>query len=126
MLHIQQEQFRLFELAQRERFLDECARVLLVDCPNPAKTGPDLREWLRLVIRQLSSIGFTHDGDYMHALRMLFRYQQEAWRGPMPEVIIDKLRSAHLTTEKKIEALEQLFIFGDNPNEIEYLGPRER
>lgn len=117
MLQIRREQFQFLELEQRDWFLDDCVRALRVDYPNAAKTGPDLRERVRLLIEQLCSIGFSYTGDCKYALQMVFRYQQEAWRGPMPKFIIDKLRSAHVTTEKKIEALEQLFIFGGNPNE---------
>lgn len=117
MLQIRREQFQLLELEQRNRFLDDCVRVLRVDYPNATTTGPDFRERVRLLIEQLSSVGFSYTGDCKYALQVLFRYQQEAWRGPMPEVIIDKLRSTHVTTEKKLEALEQLFIFKGNPYE---------
>lgn len=127
MLQIHPEQFRLLKLEQHERFLDDCERALRVDYPNAATTSPDLRERVRLLIEQLRGIGFSHAGDCKYALQLIFRYQQEAWRGPMPEVIIDKLRSANVTNEKKIEALEQLFIFGGQPEPaLQDLGLRER
>lgn len=104
------------------------AQVLQIDYPSAVVSEADMRKRVRLLIEQLSNIGFNNTGDYRYAVQMVFRYQQEAqWRGPMPEVIIDKLRSVHVTTEKKIEALEQLFIFGGEPDlAIEGIGLREQ
>lgn len=115
MLRISGEQFQFLEMAQRDRFVDDCVRALRADYPDAATSGPDLRERARLLIEQLSGLGFAHTGDCMYAVQLVFRYQQEHHRGPMPASIVAKLRSAHVTTEKKIEALEQLFIFGAHP-----------
>lgn len=115
MLQISREQLKMFEQVQRDAFLDGCLRVLQVDDPNLATSRPALPDEVRRLIAQLTGIGFTHSGDCEYALRLLFKYQQVAQSEPMPEAIVDKLRSVFVTTEKKIEALEQLFIFGRNP-----------
>lgn len=115
MLQISREQLKMFEQVQRDAFLDGCLRVLQLDRPGAAMSGPAMPEWVRQCVDQLAGLGFTCSGDCRYAARLVFKYQQETHRGPLPQAIMETLQSANATIEKKIEALEQLFVFGDPP-----------
>jgi hypothetical protein len=119
MINISKDQIEQLVAADRARFMEECLHSIRIEFPEIQDTWPDLRERVSTMIQRLIVMGFDHKGEYAFALNLILRYLLEG-RGPMPEIIIEKLNSVWVTSEKKIEALEQLFIFGAKPTTRTY------
>lgn len=119
MLQISRAQLNKLEGVQQARFIDDCCRMLKAEQRAAAATPHvDLRRIVVSMVEQLKGFGFVNTAETEYAVSLIYRYQQEPERGPVPAEISALMRSDRFSTEKKIEALEQLFIFGpQNPKE---------
>lgn len=113
MLQISSNQLQTFEGVQQKRFIDSCCANLVAEqSAAAAQTPVDLRKAVSSIVEQLKACGFSGVDETEYAVSLVFRYLHEPDRGPFPPDVAAKLRSERFSTNKKVEALEQLFIFG--------------
>jgi hypothetical protein len=103
---------RLGEL-QHARFVDECAKSVREKHPEESagESQDELVARVRSLVDRLRSLGFACDGDIAHAISLIVAFQYRPGKPAMPAAVAEQLRSPHVSVEKKIEALEQLFLF---------------
>jgi hypothetical protein len=103
---------RLGDLSQA-RFVDECARALRAR--HPAETQGESQDELlarvQALVDKLCGFGFLCTGDLAHAIELIVDFQYAPGKPAMPAAVAAQLRSPHVSVDKKIEALEQLFLF---------------
>ena len=112
MLHITSAQLATFAACQRQRFIAQCCAQVETEFPALAASTPDLSARIERLVSELEGFGFIGADETQYALSLLIRHNQQAEHQRMPEDIVARLRSRNVTVEKKIEALEQLSIFG--------------
>ena len=116
MLHITHSQFAAFATYQRQNFIAQCCARVGTECPELAASTPDLLARVNGLVAELEGMGFVGADETQHAVSLLFQYRWQSGSASIPEDIVARLRNANATTEKKLEALEQLIFFGGDPN----------
>lgn len=94
------------------RFVDGCVARLREQHPAAAAAEPALKDRVQQLVTQLRGQGFESTGETAYAVELVFRYLFQADKAPLPSDLSVKLQSPHVTVAKKIEALEQVFLFG--------------
>ncbi len=113
-MRISENQMASLAVAARKTFFRRCLASLRREYPTEADayTEPALAEHIATYIEHLEALGFSHTDPTERALLLLFSYQHKPNRHPMPDDLIQRLRDPYATEDKKLEALEQLAIFG--------------
>jgi hypothetical protein len=72
----------------------------------------ELLRRLRAIVDRLQTLGFEHTGDIERAAPLMYAIRYRAAPADMPDDLRASLSDPRSTTETKIEALEQLLMFG--------------
>jgi len=113
MLTISESQMARLGQAQLARFVDDCvqaARTQLAQ-ETEAEATESLRTRVRDLVARLQSVGFRDSSDIAQAIALILKFQFLPGKPAMPASLAAELRSPSVSVEKKIEALEQLFLF---------------
>lgn len=114
MLTITSAQFQMFADAQLQQFVSDCVRALRLALPVETADFDDARLHATTTsnVAELRKLGFENSGDITRALHILFLLQYGKGQPHMPAHLAARFRSPSTSVEKKLEALEQVFIFG--------------
>lgn len=117
MLSITAAQFQLFADHQLQQFISDSVCALRAALPDETAALDDARLLATTTnnVAELRKLGFDNSGDITRALRMLFLLQYGNGQPRMPAHLATRFRSPSTSVEKKLEALEQVFIFGAGP-----------
>ena len=113
MLTITTDQFKLFAEAKLTAFIRQNMQSLRLNYPSETSEldDPALSAYVLKTVEQLRSISFEYTGDISRALLMLFLLKYGTNQPGMPKDLVIKFRDPTTSIEKKLEALEQIFIF---------------
>jgi hypothetical protein len=113
-MQISERQMALLTEAVKATFVRRCIASLHREHPAEAAAYSEaaLKEHVVTRLQHLEDMGITYTDHMEQALLMLFSYQHRPNRPPIPEDLVARLRDPHATPEKKLEALEQMAIFG--------------
>jgi hypothetical protein len=113
MLTLSPDQLTRLGQFQTDRFVDACAKSLHERHPaeTEGETSADLRGRILALLPKLQAVGFECTGDIAHAIELILAFQLRPGKPAMPATLSAQLRDPHVSVEKKIEALEQLFLF---------------
>lgn len=114
MLTISKEQIRVMAEAQVVEFIRQSMISLRTGLPDETRRFDDdaLRNEVNDIVEQLRQIGFERMGDLRRALHMLFVLKHGVRRRVVPPHIAMQFRDPGASVQTRIEALEQVFIFG--------------
>lgn len=113
MLTFSAAQMALLAERQTARFVDDCAAVLRARHPaeTAGQSNAEMQTHVEALMTKLKTLGFGCAGDMAQAIQLIFAFHLKPGRPAMPASLTAQLRSRHVSVEKKIEALEQLFLF---------------
>ena len=113
MLTISESQMARLGECQAARFVDECVRGLRERhaAQTEGETTDALRARVRDLVTRLQAIGFSDTTDLAQAIALVFQFQFLPGKPAMPPALAEELRSPQVSVAKKIELLEQLFLF---------------
>lgn len=117
MLVLTERQFRCFADAQVENFIRQSAKALQASFPAEAAGLGEaaLLAYVGKTVGQLRAIGFEYTGGIERALSLLFPLQHGARPRRLPDDLARAFKDPSTSIEKKLEALEQVFIFDEPP-----------
>jgi len=94
------------------RFVEGCVARLREQHPAAAAAELALKDRVQQLVAQLRGQGFESPGETAYAVELVFRFLFQSDKAPLPADLSAKLQSPQVTVAKKIEALEQIFLFG--------------
>jgi hypothetical protein len=100
---------------QTARFILEGIDSLQKEYPTETalETELDLKARVVRYVDQLRKFGIENSGDLTRGLHLLYVLQHMHKRPKMPDEIVALLQADKVAAETKLEALEQLILFGE-------------
>jgi hypothetical protein len=115
-MKISSEQLEVLGEHTARQFFRQCAASLRERFPEQTSnlSEAQLLDKIEHLVDRLRSIGFECTGDLSRGVELMYGAQNRGVVLTMPEDLLAQLNDPHTSVETKIEALEQLSIFGGN------------
>jgi hypothetical protein len=115
MLQVSEHQMDQLGAVQTARFILDSVGSLREAYPSETALETELELKTRVVryVEQLRKFGIANSGDLSRGLHLLYVLQHMHKRPEMPQEIVALLQSDKVAVETKLEAIEQLILFGE-------------